>query len=205
MDSLNSLTGCALDVSVWYLMLDLLPSLLLLTTPSIRFILAVLNADLSVNVGRLIISFLVNRSLHDLFPYLIVVDGCEDGGQLVWAELSKHLLLLFHILAVFVQSVLLHCMSLLVLKLLGDVVCARLNRRQSLLVRDLDNLVMHSKLWLSCQLQVLCRSVICNHHFSLVLFSCPRISFTFTAKAGSLGTQSWLLVTLILSCGWRLV
>ena len=83
MNSLNSLTGSALDVSVWYLMLDLLPSLLLLTTPSIRFILAVLNADLSVNVGRLIISFLVNRSLHDLFPYLIVVDGCEDGGQLV--------------------------------------------------------------------------------------------------------------------------
>ena len=63
------------------------------------------------------------------------VDGAEDGGELVGAELAQHLLLLLHVLAVLVERVEL---LLLRVELQGDVARAGLQRRQGLFVRRLN-------------------------------------------------------------------
>ena len=63
------------------------------------------------------------------------VDGAEDGGELVGAELAQHLLLLLHVLAVLVERVQL---LLLGVQLQSDVARARLQGRQGFFVRRLD-------------------------------------------------------------------
>ena len=64
-----------------------------------------------------------------------VINGIQNCGELVGAELSQHLLLLLHIVAVFDKSVLL--LKLLSLQLMGNLAGAGLQSSHGFLMRDL--------------------------------------------------------------------